>query len=97
MSAEAANAATSRFGKLHSTMLMGSFRHSPFCCYQSVQYPKYKSNSEYDAMFDVASHVGCDYISNTLVVQGMEGLDAFSAIKRRPTHTQAAGWEDHNA
>jgi hypothetical protein len=37
-----------------------SFRQSPFCYYQSVDYPKNKSKSEYHAMFDVESHVGCD-------------------------------------
>ena len=47
--------------------------------------------------FDEAMRMGCDYISDIVAERAMDELDAFSAIKRRPTHTQAAGWEDHNA
>jgi hypothetical protein len=77
------------FNVFHADKADGSHR--------SVRYPKYKSNSEYAAMFDEKIHMGCDYISDIVVERAMEGLDVFCAIKRRPTHTKAVGWENHYA
>ena len=38
----------------------------------------------------------CENISILEQCGAMEGLDAFCDITRRPAHTQAARWEDHN-
>jgi hypothetical protein len=52
---------------------------------------------EYGAMFDEVMRRGCDYVSNIVVEQTMEGWYAFCGITLHMTHTKAAGVEDHNA